>query len=53
MLMDEHGIPYGWEDVHLTEEEMDEMCDALDAGDEERAEAIVEGAYEWLFMEVG
>ncbi|HWT00221.1 MAG TPA: hypothetical protein VN256_08235 [Pyrinomonadaceae bacterium] len=51
ILFDEHGIPYGWQDVRLTEEELDEMCDALDVDDEERAERVVEGAYARLFGE--
>jgi hypothetical protein len=50
LLVDDDGIPYGWEDVRLTEEELDAMCDALDRGDEEEAERVVEGAYDRLFL---
>ncbi len=52
IIKDEHGIPYGWEDVRLTEEELDELCEALfEREDEESAQVIVEGAYDRLFGE--
>jgi hypothetical protein len=53
MIIDDDGIPFGWENVTLTEEELDAMCDALDGGDEETAERIVEGAYERLYQRTG
>ncbi len=38
-------MPVGWESVSLTEEEMDAMIAAADAGDLDLAERIVGGAY--------
>jgi len=51
LMTDEDGVPYGWEDVRMTEEELDAMIAAADAGDFETAEAIVERAYDRLFGE--
>lgn len=49
MKFDEHGIPVGWQQVRLTEEETDALCAAADRGDEEAADRIVNGAYARLY----
>lgn len=46
---DEDHIPIGWEDVRLTEQKIDALCEAVDLGDEETANKIVDGAYARLF----
>ena len=51
VIVDEDGVPFGWEDVRLTCGERDELCAALDAGDFETADEIVKGAYDRLFGE--
>lgn len=51
-MCDQCNIPFGWELVQLTREELDEMCDAADDGDIEQAQKIVEGAYARLFRSV-
>jgi hypothetical protein len=53
MLLDDEGRAVGWEDVRLTEEEMDQMCDALELGDEETATAVVDRAYARLYARLG
>jgi hypothetical protein len=40
-----------WDMVSLTETERDALCNAVDAGDEETAESVVDDAYERLFGE--
>ena len=50
---EEEGIPVGWWDVHLTEDELDRMVAAADRGHMELAEAIVEDAYHRLYAELG
>jgi hypothetical protein len=51
LMVDEDGVPYGWQDVDMSKEELDAMCDAAEAGDLETAEVIVERAYDRLFGE--
>jgi len=46
---DGDGIPFGWQDVRLTEEELDRMVDAAEADDFAAVEQIVEGAYARLY----
>jgi len=46
---DETDIPVGWELVWLTESELEELCEAADRGDEERATLIVDQAYARLY----
>jgi hypothetical protein len=53
LIMDEHGIPFGWEDVTLTEEELLQLSDALDRGEREVADRVVEGAYERFYARLG
>lgn len=42
---------FGWEDVHLTESEMDALVDYADAGMVREASEVVDGAYARLFGE--
>ena len=49
--MTDDDIPVGRELVTLTDSETDEMCGALDLGDIETAERIVERGYARLFGE--
>jgi hypothetical protein len=51
LMKDEDGVPYGWQEVRMTEEELDAMCDAAAVGDIDLVDAIVEGAYDRLFGE--
>ena len=53
MIFDDEGIPFGWERITLTEDELDEMCEAADQGDIEAAELIVEQAYRRLYARIG
>lgn len=46
---DEDGIPIGWQQVTLTEAETAALCAAADAGDQETAARIVDGAYARLY----
>ena len=48
---DDDNIPIGWDVVHLTESEIDALCEAVDGGDHETAESVVDGAYARLFGE--
>lgn len=40
-----------WQDVKMTEAELNAMCDAADAGDMETAEKIVDAAWNRVFGE--
>lgn len=51
IMVDEDGIPYGWEEIRLTGSERNALCDAADAGDIDTADEIVKGAYDRLFGE--
>lgn len=53
VIIDDEGRAVGWEDVHLTELELDLMCEALDLGDQESAERIVSQAYDRLYSQRG
>jgi hypothetical protein len=48
LLFDQDGIPLGWADVldSFSVEELNAMCDAVEDGDEERADRIVEAVYD-------
>lgn len=51
VTLDEDGTAFGWELVTLTDEELDQLVEAADAGDIETADAVVERAYARLFGE--
>jgi hypothetical protein len=43
------GARFGWDMLSMTNAEIDEMCDAIDRGDDEGAEAAIAKAEERLF----
>lgn len=45
------GARFGWDMIRMTQAETDEMCDAVEAGDDRGAEAVIERAEARLFHE--
>lgn len=45
------GARFGWDLLEMTTAEIDEMCDRLNEGDEEGAEAVIARAEARLFHE--
>lgn len=52
MLVDDEGVPVGWEYVTLGDD-LEDFCDAAEAGDMDSVEAIVERAYERAYARIG
>ncbi len=52
ILFDDDCVPVGWERVTLGDD-LDAFCDAAEAGDLEKAESIVERAYERAYARIG
>lgn len=52
MLVDDEGVPVGWEYVTLGDD-LDAFCDAAEAGDMKAVETIVERAYERAYARLG
>lgn len=45
MKLDDEGVPVNWNKVALSDDDLDAMCDAVDAGNFELASRIVDVAY--------
>jgi hypothetical protein len=52
VLVDDEGVPVGWEYVTLGAD-LGAFCDAAEAGDMEAVNAIVERAYERAYARLG
>lgn len=53
MIVEEDGRPVGWEELHLSPEELETLVEAADSGDCEAAEAAADTAYGRLYAERG
>jgi hypothetical protein len=51
IIYDNDGIPDGWQDVRLLDEEWEPFFQAAERGNIDAANAIVERAYERLYRE--
>lgn len=52
MLVDDEGVPVGWEYVTLGDD-LEDFCDAAEAGDMETVDKIVRRAYERAYARLG